>query len=44
MVEFESAEDRDYYIAKDPKHLAFVDSVKHILKDVQVVDYEPDVY
>lgn len=44
VVEFESVEDRDYYIAKDPAHLAFVDSVKPILKDVQVADYEPGVY
>lgn len=44
VVEFENEEDRAYYLEKDPAHLSFVESVKPMLKDIQVVDYTPGVY
>lgn len=39
MVEFDSAEDRDYYVQKDPAHLAFVKSLDGILEKAQIVDF-----
>ncbi|KAH9875041.1 hypothetical protein J1614_004529 [Plenodomus biglobosus] len=41
VVEFESVEDRDYYINKDPEHQAFVQFVGPLAQDVKVVDYTP---
>jgi len=34
VVEFESEEDRKYYLEKDPAHLAFVESVKPLVNKV----------
>ncbi|KAJ5677722.1 uncharacterized protein N7477_003355 [Penicillium maclennaniae] len=44
VVEFASAEDRDYYIQKDPAHLAFVQSLGGVVEKAQVVDYTPGDY
>ena len=41
VVEFEKEEDREYYLNKDPEHLAFVKSVGEIVEDIKVVDFEP---
>jgi hypothetical protein len=41
VVEFENEEDREYYLNKDPEHLAFVDYVKELVQNIRVVDFEP---
>ena len=41
---FSSAEDRDYYVSKDPVHLAFAKSVGDIVKQVTVVDFLDGIY
>jgi hypothetical protein len=43
-VEFESAEDRDYYVRKDPAHLAFVKSIGDVIEKAQVLDFTPGVF
>ena len=40
MVEFANEEDREYYLKKDPAHLAFVKSIEGKVEKVVVVDYE----
>jgi len=44
VVEFASAEDRDYYITKDPSHLAFVKSIGDLVEKAVVVDFSNGVY
>ncbi|KAK0625201.1 dabb-domain-containing protein [Bombardia bombarda] len=44
LSEFESQEDRKYYIEKDPAHLEFVKSVDGIVEKIQVVDFTPGVF
>jgi hypothetical protein len=41
VVEFETEEDRAYYLEKDPEHLAYVEFIKPLLQNVRVVDFEP---
>ncbi|EGP92478.1 unnamed protein product [Zymoseptoria tritici ST99CH_1A5] len=41
VSEFESVEDRDYYLNRDPAHLEFVASLKNVVKGVRVLDFEP---
>lgn len=41
MSEFQTEEDRKYYLEKDPAHLAFVKSLDGIIENVRVVDFEP---
>lgn len=41
VVEFASAEDRDYYVHKDPAHLDVGKFIGQIAQTVRVVDYEP---
>jgi hypothetical protein len=43
-VQFENAEDRKYYLEKDPAHLAFKNSIGAVVKKVQVVDFTPGVF
>ncbi|KAK4101020.1 dabb-domain-containing protein [Parathielavia hyrcaniae] len=43
VVEFESAEDRDYYVEEDPVHKAFVKSAGIVAKPT-VLDFEDGVY
>ncbi|CBX93092.1 similar to stress responsive alpha-beta barrel domain-containing protein [Plenodomus lingam JN3] len=44
VVEFESAEDRDYYTHRDPAHQAFVQFVGPLVQGVKVLDYTPGVF
>ncbi len=44
VVEFASAEDRDYYVSKDPAHQAFVKKNGPRFDEVRVIDYEKGVY
>ncbi|RYP13780.1 hypothetical protein DL765_006729 [Monosporascus sp. GIB2] len=39
VVEFESPEERDYYVGKDEAHQTFKDSLSGIMEKVIVVDY-----
>lgn len=41
VVEFESEEDRDYYVSKDPAHQDFIKFAGELLQNVKVLDYEP---
>jgi hypothetical protein len=41
VVEFESAEDRDYYVSKDPTHVAFTKVAGEVLVKAIVVDFNP---
>jgi len=41
VVEFESAEDRDYYVNKDPAHQDFVKFAGQFAQSVKVVDFIP---
>ncbi|KAK5111992.1 hypothetical protein LTR62_004526 [Meristemomyces frigidus] len=41
VSEFENEEDRKYYLEKDPAHLEIVASLKEIVQNVRVVDFEP---
>ena len=44
IVEFDSAEDRDYYAKEDPAHKAFVKELVEVVSKVQVVDFMPGVF
>ncbi|KAK5045694.1 hypothetical protein LTR84_009063 [Exophiala bonariae] len=44
VVEFASAQDRDYYVNDDPSHQAFVKKNGERFDDVRVIDYEKGVY
>ncbi|KAF7562378.1 hypothetical protein G7046_g1735 [Stylonectria norvegica] len=44
VVEFESKEDRDYYVQKDPAHIAFVSELGSILTKAQVIDFTPGTF
>ncbi|KAI9371399.1 hypothetical protein BJX61DRAFT_511651 [Aspergillus egyptiacus] len=44
VVQFASAEDRSYYLEKDPAHLEFVRSLDGVIEKVQAVDYTPGVF
>ncbi|KAJ4297522.1 hypothetical protein N0V90_005414 [Kalmusia sp. IMI 367209] len=44
VVEFESAEDRDYYAANDPAHDEFKKFAGELLANVKVLDFEPGKY
>ncbi|KAK5010361.1 hypothetical protein LTR60_004983 [Cryomyces antarcticus] len=41
VSEFESEEDRKYYLEEDPAHLKFVASLKDIIQNVRVLDFVP---
>lgn len=41
VCEFQTAEDRDYYVGKDPAHMEFVGSLEGVITDARVLDYEP---
>lgn len=43
-MEFESVEDRDYYVQKDSAHLEFVKSLGAVLEKAQVVDFTPGAF
>jgi hypothetical protein len=44
VVELDNEEDRNYYLEKDPAHLAFVKSIGGVVKKAQVVDFTPGVF
>ncbi|KAL7952184.1 dabb domain-containing protein [Trichoderma compactum] len=44
VVEFASAEDRDYYVTTDPAHQAFVKSIGGLVEKAIVVDFSDGVY
>jgi len=41
MCEFDSPEDRAYYLEEDPAYASFVKSVEGIIEKKQVVDFCP---
>ncbi|KAK4250128.1 stress responsive A/B barrel domain-containing protein [Corynascus novoguineensis] len=44
VVEFASAEDRDYYVTTDPVHQNFVKSIGDVLEKPVVLDFSDGVY
>ncbi|KAF4450969.1 stress responsive a b barrel domain containing [Fusarium albosuccineum] len=44
VVEFSSADDRDYYVKTDPAHKAFSKSIRDLVEKVIVVDFTNRVY
>ncbi|KPM38438.1 hypothetical protein AK830_g8132 [Neonectria ditissima] len=44
VVEFASAEDRDYYVTMDPAHLGFVKGLGDLLEKAQVIDFTPGTF
>lgn len=44
VSEFDNEEDRQYYLNKDPAHLAFVKSLGGVVEKVQSVDFTPGVF
>ncbi|KAH8708624.1 hypothetical protein GQ44DRAFT_627531 [Phaeosphaeriaceae sp. PMI808] len=41
VAEFESVEDRDYYVYKDPEHQEYIKFAGEVAQNVKVLDYEP---
>ncbi|KAK3675107.1 hypothetical protein LTR78_005041 [Recurvomyces mirabilis] len=41
VSEFQNQGDRKYYLEKDPAHLEFTLSLKDIIQNARVVDFEP---
>ncbi|OGM41056.1 hypothetical protein ABOM_010240 [Aspergillus bombycis] len=39
VAEFDSVEDRDYYVREDPYHAEFARSLQPLIEDVQVLDF-----
>lgn len=44
VVEFANAEDRDYYVQKDPAHQDFVRSLDGLIEKAQAIDFTDRVY
>lgn len=44
VFQFESVEDRDYYLEKDPAHLDFISTIKDLVEDAHVMDFIPGVF
>ncbi|KAJ3544301.1 hypothetical protein NM208_g3130 [Fusarium decemcellulare] len=44
VVEFNSAEDRDYYVKTDPAHQDFIKSIGGLVEKAIVVDFSNGVY
>ncbi|PYH96861.1 hypothetical protein BO71DRAFT_396657 [Aspergillus ellipticus CBS 707.79] len=44
VMEFDSNEDREYYLTKDPAHLGFVQTLDGLLEKAQVVDFTEGVF
>jgi hypothetical protein len=44
VVDFRSAEDRDYYVKTDPAHQAFVASLGGLVNKLVVLDFIDGVY
>jgi hypothetical protein len=43
-MQFETKEDRDYYVQKDPVHSAFAGGVGDKLDGVRVLDFEDGIF
>jgi hypothetical protein len=43
-MQFETAEDRDYYVHKDPVHVAFGQTVGDKIESIRVLDFENGVF
>jgi Stress responsive A/B Barrel Domain len=43
-MQFETKEDRDYYVHKDPVHLAFAKGVVDKVDGVRVLDFEDGIF
>ncbi|QKX64581.1 uncharacterized protein TRUGW13939_11756 [Talaromyces rugulosus] len=43
-MDFQTSEDRDYYVRADPAHLLFVQSIGSVVDKVQVVDFAAGVW
>ncbi|KAK6953335.1 hypothetical protein Daesc_005638 [Daldinia eschscholtzii] len=41
IFEFESEEDREYYLNKDPAHTEFATGVINLIEKLQAVDFTP---
>ncbi|KAI1468327.1 stress responsive A/B barrel domain protein [Daldinia caldariorum] len=41
IFEFDSEEDREYYLYKDPAHAEFVTSIKDLVEEIQSLDFIP---
>ncbi|KAA8645770.1 hypothetical protein EYZ11_005158 [Aspergillus tanneri] len=44
VVEFDSVEDRDYYVEKDSTHHAFIKSLDGVIEKAQAVDFTAGVF
>lgn len=44
IVEFETEEDRKYYLEKDEAHLKFAKGLAVAVQEVGILDFEPGVY
>jgi hypothetical protein len=44
VMEFESEEDRNYYVEKDPVHLAFGKSIEKVVAKARVIDFVPGMF
>ncbi|GCB27200.1 hypothetical protein AAWM_10085 [Aspergillus awamori] len=44
VMEFESDQDREYYLTKDPAHLGFVQTLDGLIEKSQVVDFTEGVF
>ncbi|PON23495.1 stress responsive A/B barrel domain-containing protein [Trichoderma gamsii] len=44
VVEFNSAEDRDYYVKKDNAHRSLVNGALPVIQQLCIVDYTPGVF
>ncbi|KAF2468652.1 stress responsive A/B barrel domain protein [Lindgomyces ingoldianus] len=44
IVEFKTAEDRDYYVYKDPTHAEFKELAGQFLEKAQVIDFTDGVF
>jgi hypothetical protein len=44
IEEFESEEDRNYYLEKDSGHKEFVKSLGELVEKIQIIDFVPGVF
>jgi hypothetical protein len=44
VLQFESIEDRDYYVNKDPIHAAFKKEAASVMEKAQVVDFTDGMF
>jgi hypothetical protein len=44
VEEFESEEDRKYYLERDPGHKEFVKGLGGLIEKVQIIDFRPGVF